>query len=113
VLAFKRLLQHSAVVLLVASVIACPLFALEKSPLAAPLALGMNVSAPLIELNDLVQGSPSDSFNFRNGTSLEVGLDHVQRDSTVLGVMVTITVLAHKFWLRHRRHLRRKRRETG
>ena len=110
---FKRALRRSAVVLLVASAIACPLYVLEKTPLAAPLALGINVSAPLIELNNLVQGSPSDSFYFRNGTSFEVGLEHVQRDSTTLVVVVTITVFAQRLWLRHRKHRRRKRPETG
>ena len=105
---FKHALRRSAVVLMVAGTMACPLLALEKSPLAAPLALGINVSAPLIELNDLVQGSPSDSFNYRNGTSLEVGLDHVQRDSIVLGIVVTVTVLTQKLWLRRRKLARRK-----
>ena len=110
---FKHILRRSAVILLIAGAIAYPVYALEKSPLATPLALGINVSAPLIELNDLVQGSPSDSFNYRNGTSLEVGLDHVQRDSAVLGLVVTFTVLAQKLWWRRRKYARRKRPETS
>ena len=107
-LPLKHSFRRSVIVLLIAGTVACPLYALEKSPVSAPLALGLNVSAPLIDLNNLVQGSPSDSFNYRNGTSLEIGLDHVQRDTILLALVVSVTVLGKKLWRRHRKHARHK-----
>jgi len=100
--------RRSAGILLVAAAVASPCALLDKSPLAVPLAVGMNVSGPLIALNDLVQGSAGDSIRYRRDAATQIGMEHVRRDGILLVALTALTVLVEGRWRTQRKRARRK-----
>ena len=104
----KRAIGRTGIVLLAAGIITCGLYALSQSSLASPLALAMNVSSPLLQLNEIVQGASGESNRARFGNSLEPGLSHVARDVIVLcGVACAVVLVQSAAQHRRRKKARR------
>ena len=108
--AVTRAASRSAAILLVAAAIASPCAILEKSSLAVPLAIGMNVSEPLIALNDFVQGRATDSARYRRDAAPEIGKEHVTRDGILLVAVTALTVLVEGWWRTRVKRARRRAR---
>jgi len=86
----RRITWRSVVILLAAALVGLALYALAQTPLAAQLAIDMNVSEPLIALNDLVQGAAGGAGRGRDAFGFRAGLNQVERDLVVLAVVAAI-----------------------